>query len=52
MTRLRRCGTEWGLAEDFNKHILEVLGITMPGLGFVAGGVDAAEGCDRPTSMR
>lgn len=52
MTKFRRCGTRRGTAEDFNDHIVEVLGVTVPGLGFVAGIVDAVEGCDKAGAGR
>ncbi len=52
MTKFRRCGTGRGMAEDYNDHIVEVLGVTVPGLGFVAGIVDAVEGCDRAAAGR
>ncbi len=45
MTRFRRCGGRRGLAEDYNGHIVEVLGREVSGVGFVAGIVDAVEGC-------
>lgn len=50
MTRFLRCGTRRGMAEDYNNHIVEVVGINVPDLGFVAGIVDSIEGCDRDTA--
>ncbi|HKX16448.1 MAG TPA: hypothetical protein VJT33_00355 [bacterium] len=45
MTRFRRCGRFRGQAEDFNKHLVEVAGREVEGVGFVAGYVNAIEGC-------
>jgi hypothetical protein len=45
MTRFWRCGTGRGRADDFNGHLVDVAGREVPGLGFVAGIVDAIEGC-------
>lgn len=45
MTRFRRCGRFRGLAEDFNDHLVDVAGIEVPGVGFVAGLVSTIEGC-------
>jgi len=45
MTRFRKCGGRRGVAEDYNGHIVEVAGQDVVGLGFVAGIVDAIEGC-------
>ncbi len=52
MTRFRRCGTHRGLPEDFNDHIVEVLGREVPGFGFVAAIVNAVEGCERQGAGR
>ncbi len=52
MTRFRRCGTRRGLPEDFNDHIVEVLGREVPGFGFVAAIVNAVEGCERQPTGR
>jgi len=49
MTKFRRCGSRRGMAEDFNDHVVEVLGRDVPGVGFVAGIVDAVEGCETQT---
>lgn len=46
MTKFWRCGTRRGLAEDYNGHIVEVVGRDVPGIGFVAGIVNAVEGCE------
>jgi hypothetical protein len=51
MTRFTRCGMRHPLAEDLNEHTVEVLGIDLPGVGFIAGIVDAVEGCE-DTSAR
>jgi len=45
MTRFTRCGRFRGLAEDFNDHLVDVAGIEVPGIGFVAGLVSTIEGC-------
>ena len=45
MTRFRRCGLFRGQAEDFNEHLVEVAGREVEGVGFVAGYVNAIEGC-------
>lgn len=47
MTRFTRCGMRHPLAEDLNEHTVEVLGIDLPGVGFVAGIVNAVEGCEK-----
>ncbi len=51
MTRFTRCGMRHPLAEDLNEHTVEVLRIDLPGVGFIAGIVDAVEGCGE-TSAR
>jgi hypothetical protein len=45
MTKFRRCGRFRGTAEDFNGHVVDVAGREVEGIGFVAGIVDAIEGC-------
>jgi hypothetical protein len=50
MTRFWRCGSRRGLAQDYNAHIVEVVGRDVPGIGFVAGIVNAVEGCDEEIS--
>lgn len=45
MTRFRRCGGLRGIAEDFNEHLVDVAGREIEGLGFVAGYVNAIDGC-------
>ena len=45
MTRFRRCGRVRGLAEDFNGHLVEVVGREVAGIGFVAGLVNTLDGC-------
>ena len=45
MTRFRRCGRLRGAAQDFNDHLVEVTGREVEGFGFVAGFVNAIEGC-------
>lgn len=45
MTRFRRCGRYRGQAQDFNNHLVEVTGREVDGVGFVAGYVNAIEGC-------
>lgn len=52
MTKFRRCGSRRGMAEDFNDHVVEVLGRDVPGVGFVAGIVDAVEGCETQTGRQ
>lgn len=52
MTRFRRCGDRRGLAEEFNEHVVEVLGQQVPGVGFVAGIVNAVEGCETRAAGR
>jgi hypothetical protein len=49
MTRFTRCGTRRPLAEDLNDHVVEVLGTEVPGVGFVAGIINAVEGCELPS---
>lgn len=51
MTRFRRCGRLRGQAEDFNKHLVDVAGREVEGIGFVAGLVNAIEGC-APAALR
>ncbi len=51
MTRFTRCGMRHPLAEDLNEHTVEVLGTELPGVGFIAGIVNAVEGCGE-TSAR
>jgi hypothetical protein len=46
MTRFERCRTRRPIAEDLNEHVVEVFGLDVPGLGFVAGIVNATEGCE------
>jgi hypothetical protein len=46
MTRFERCRTRRPRAEDLNEHTVEVLGLDVPGIGFVAGIVNAIEGCE------
>lgn len=46
ITRFELCRTRRPLAEDLNEHIVEVLGLDVPGIGFVAGIVNAIEGCE------
>ncbi|HEV2358944.1 MAG TPA: hypothetical protein VGZ23_15230 [bacterium] len=45
MTRFRRCGRGRGTADEFNGHLVEVVGREVPGFGFVAGLVNTVEGC-------
>jgi hypothetical protein len=45
MTKFRRCGRLRGVAEDFNHHLVDVTGREVDGVGFVAGFVNAIEGC-------
>ncbi len=52
MTRFVRCGTRRPLAEDLNQHMVEVLGREVPGVGFVAGIINAIEGCEIPPDRR
>ncbi len=46
MTRFELCRTRRPRAEDLNEHVVEVLGLDVPGVGFVAGIVNATEGCE------
>jgi hypothetical protein len=46
MTRFERCITRRPRAEDLNGHIVEALGLDVPGVGFVAGIVNVIEGCE------
>lgn len=50
MTRFEWCRTRRPRAEELNEHIVEVLGVDVPGVGFVAGIVNATEGCEPRTS--
>jgi hypothetical protein len=52
MTRFERCGGLRGSAEDFNEHAVDVAGREVPGIGFVAGVVNALEGCARGDVQR
>jgi hypothetical protein len=52
MTSFRKCGGPHGIAEDYNAHTVEVLGRDVPGIGFVAGVVDATDGCRPPAAGR
>jgi hypothetical protein len=45
MTRFRRCGRVRGTAEDFNGHLVEVVGREVDGIGFVAGLVNTIDAC-------
>ena len=45
MTRFRRCGRIRGTAEDFNGHLVEVVGREVDGIGFVAGLVNTIDTC-------
>ena len=45
MTRFRRCGRVRGMAEDFNGHLVEVVGREVADIGFVAGLVNTLDGC-------
>ncbi|HEV2440042.1 MAG TPA: hypothetical protein VGX97_08270 [bacterium] len=45
MTRFRRCSRFRGRADDFNDHLVDVVGRDVEGVGFVAGFVNAIEGC-------
>lgn len=50
MTSFRVCGHRGALAEDFNEHLVEVIGRRIPRVGFVAGIVNAVDRCTpRPT---
>jgi len=49
MTKFWRCGVGRPRAEDLNGHTVEVLGREVPSVGFVAGIVNAIEGCRPPT---
>jgi hypothetical protein len=51
MTRFRKCGNLRALAQDFNEHIVEVTGRNVDGIGFVAGFVNAIEGCSPATAF-
>ena len=46
MTRFERCLTGRPSPEDLNEHPVDVLGLDVPGIGFVAGIVNATEGCE------
>ena len=46
MTRFERCRTRRPRAEELNEHSVEVLGLDVPGIGYVAGIVNAIEGCE------
>lgn len=50
MTSFRKCGGPHGIAEDYNAHTVDVLGRDVPGIGFVAGVVDATDGCRPPAA--
>jgi hypothetical protein len=50
MTRFSRCGRVRGTAEEFNEHFVDVAGLDVPGLGFVAGIVDSIDGCSPATA--
>ena len=52
MTRFARCWTRRPRAEDLNEHVVEVLGLDVPGVGFVAGIVNATEGCEPHTVLQ
>ncbi len=52
MTRFARCWTRRPRAEDLNEHVVEVLGRDVPGVGFVAGVVNATEGCEPHTGLQ
>ncbi len=52
MTRFRRCGRFRGTAEDFNQHLVDVTGREVSGIGFVAGFVNAIEGCAQDVDGR
>lgn len=52
MTKFWRCGMRRPLAEDLNEHTVEVRGREVPGVGFVAGIVNAIEGCAPPADRR
>jgi hypothetical protein len=55
MTRFRRCGQFPGVAEDFNDHLVDVVGTEVSGVGFVAGLVNTIEECtahDAPRETR
>jgi len=45
MTRFRRCGLVRGIAEDFNGHLVEVVGREVADIGFVAGLVNTLDRC-------
>jgi len=51
MTRFRRCGRVRGVAEDFNDHLVEVVGRDVEGIGFVAGLVNTLDGCVPPAAL-
>lgn len=46
MTRFERCRTRRPQPQDLNEHPVEVLGLDVPGIGFVAGIVNATEECE------
>lgn len=51
MTRFRKCGNLRAIAQDFNEHVVEVTGRNVEGVGFVAGFVNAVEGCSPATAF-
>lgn len=46
MTRFEQCRTRRPRPQDLNEHPVEVLGVDLPGVGFVAGIVNATEKCE------
>lgn len=46
MTRFELCRTRRPRSQDLNEHPVEVLGLDVPGVGFVAGVVTATEGSE------
>jgi hypothetical protein len=49
-TRFKKCGGVRGLAEEYNDHVVEILGRETVGVGFVAGVVNLIEGCALPSA--
>jgi len=52
MTRFERCRTRRPRADELNEHIVEVLGLDVPGIGYVAGIVNANEGCESHAAVQ
>jgi hypothetical protein len=52
MTSFRACGRRGAVAEDFNTHVVEVIGRDVAAVGFVAGIVDAIDRCSSHAAAR